>query len=110
MRARRAKTEEGYTPSFTARALGIEPIEVTMAQAEKLISRVQTGFELRAPVIVKTGISKKLMAKIEGKKMKGKVKKFTMPKEPTFKVTTFKEPTFKMPTFKMPKVKGFGGF
>jgi hypothetical protein len=90
--------ELGYTPSFTARAIGIEPIEVTMAQAEKLISGVQTGFELRAPVIlksgragqIKTGLSKKIMAQLMGKQIKQR----------KFKTTTFKMPKFKMPKFK----------
>ena len=103
------KSEQGYLPSFTARAVGAKPIEVTMAEAEKLISGIQTGFEFRAPVIlktgsvmkgrgkVKTGLSKNLMAMIEGKRKMTKQKKYILPKEKAFK----------MPSFKMPQVKGF---
>lgn len=44
---------QAYMPSFTARALQLQPIEVTEKQALKLIKKVQTGFDLRLPAIVR---------------------------------------------------------
>lgn len=56
---KKIKEVKGYVPSFTARIIGAEPMELSQAGALKLISQIQTGFELRKPVkIVKTKLPK----------------------------------------------------
>ncbi len=48
-----------YTPSFTARAVGMKAIEISERQAQQLIKKVITGFEIRRPVRIKRRRKKK---------------------------------------------------
>lgn len=41
---------EGYLPSFTALALGLEPVEVTQAEAERLVKQALSGVQPRRSV------------------------------------------------------------
>jgi len=53
------KKELGYIPSFTAKIVGAEPIELGIKEAKRLVKQIQTGLEIRPPVKLK--ISKKVM-------------------------------------------------
>jgi len=76
-----------FAPTFTTKALGLKPLEVSQAQARKLVQKIQTGFEVRRGVIVKNdggakrGVKKKkLKKKITQKKRKAN--KLTLPRIP----------------------------
>ena len=52
--------EYAYVPGFTARAIGLKALEVSEKQAQQLIKKVITGFEVRRPIrIVKKRKKKK---------------------------------------------------
>lgn len=56
MKAEKKKQSETeyYLPDFTSRALGLKPIKITsLAQANKILKKVQTGLEIRRGVNVK---------------------------------------------------------
>jgi hypothetical protein len=44
--------QPAYTPEFTARVVGAEPLKVTQKQAQQLLKQAMTGFEIRPSVII----------------------------------------------------------
>jgi len=42
-----------YVPDFTSRALGLEPTEISEAQAKKQLKKILSGLEIRQPVLVR---------------------------------------------------------
>lgn len=54
-KARRKKQGKdlAYVQDFTSKVVGFKPIEVSEKEAVKLAQKVQTGFELRAPIVVR---------------------------------------------------------
>ena len=52
-RKKKRGVEYTYAPTFTEKALGIDPIKITETQAEKLLKKELTGFELVPAVVIK---------------------------------------------------------
>lgn len=54
-RARKKKQRKdlAYVQDFTSKVVGFKAIEVSEKQAQRMAQRTQTGFELRAPIIVR---------------------------------------------------------
>lgn len=53
-----------YVQDFTSKIVGFAPIEVSEAEAVKLAQKVQTGFEIRAPIIVRKNKDEKRLKKL----------------------------------------------
>lgn len=50
---KRQKKDLAYVQDFTSKVVGFKPIEVSEREAVKLAQKVQTGFEIRAPIVVR---------------------------------------------------------
>ena len=53
-----------YVQDFTSKIVGFEPVKVSEAQAVKLAQKVQTGFEVRVPIIVTKNKDAKRLKKL----------------------------------------------
>jgi len=110
-RLKKSIAEKGYVPSFTAKIIGLKPVTITPAQAEKLLQKSFTGFELRPSVRVSSGqgykipknilnpkvVQQRVQKKMQSKR-KNKVKNKVRTKVQT-KLKMSKFPTVKVPKF-----------
>lgn len=53
LRKRKSGKELFYVQDFVSKVLDLPALEVTEAQAAKLLSKTQTGFEIRRPIVIK---------------------------------------------------------
>ena len=73
---KKVREEFMYSPEFTARIVGAEPISVTQKQINKLIRQAQTGLEVRPAVRIVSKIKRQKGFRIQ----KFKPQKFNVAK------------------------------